>query len=117
MRTLSPDLKARFFAIVIGLTYVAAVMLAMGLNQNAIASELDPRPELERLIDEYVAREIQVNNARLDCRLLNNTSCDERYVLLANREMLLADGQVERAYNAGRETLVRQSKSELQDFE
>ncbi len=95
MRTMSPDLKARFFAVVVGLTYVAAVLLAMGVTYTVGALELDPRPELERVIDEYFDKELQTIDARLTCRLLSDTNCGEANVLLASREMLLADEQVE----------------------
>ena len=108
MRIISTDLKARFFALVVGLTYVGAFLLAVGVTQITEALELDPRPELERIIDQYFDKELQSIDAQLNCRLISNTTCDESIVLSVNRELLLAD-RVNRTREADREALVGQS--------
>ena len=113
MRTISPNLKARVLAITVGLTYLAAVLLAMGVTQKAAASELDPRPELERVIDVYFDEEHQRINTRLACRL-SGTDCGQTAVVSVNRETLLAQHQKTDWIDVpDSETLVGQANSEL----
>ena len=120
MKTLSPDLKARYFAITVGLTYVVAILLAMGINGKAFASDLDPRSELEQMIEAHIDTELRNIGELLACRILNDGSCDEPSVASASpiREMLLADGQqAEPSRTTRREDAMRQDNSELQAFE
>ena len=118
MRTISPDLKARFFAIIIGLTYIAAVLLAMGITRQPEAAELSPQPELGRLIEEHFAEELVAIDAQFNCRLGRSASCDEFAVLSGNQAVLLADRErSDHARNEGNETVVPQSNPGIQVFE
>ncbi|MCZ6642280.1 MAG: hypothetical protein O7F71_11950 [Gammaproteobacteria bacterium] len=59
----SIDFKARIFALLVGLVFLAVFLLGFGITHEATAADLDPRFELAALISEQVDSEIEVINA------------------------------------------------------
>ena len=59
MRTISIDLKARIFALVVGYTLIGAFLLALGVSEKAAASDLSLHAQLEFLVDAIVDEDLK----------------------------------------------------------
>ena len=94
MRTISIDLKARIFALVVGYTLIGAFLLALGVSEKAAASDLSLHAQLEHLIDAIVDEDLKDIDARLTRRFTRDTSSDESTVSVPNRKLLLADSRL-----------------------
>ncbi len=79
MQKLSIDLKTQLFALLVGFAFVAAFLLGVGVTNSAAAADLDPRPQLERMIADRVDNELQA----IDARLTGDTNSDKSPVSAA----------------------------------
>ena len=60
MRTITPDSKARIIALTIGYALLATLLLGFGVTSKVDVEDLDPRPQLERLIPDQIAEELAI---------------------------------------------------------
>lgn len=102
MQKLSVDLKAQLFALLVGFAFVAAVLLGVGVTNTATAADLDPRPQLERVITDRVDNELQAIDERLTRRFIGETNSDKSPVLQPNPKILIADELTEETREAVR---------------
>ncbi len=74
MRTITSDSKARIIALSIGYAALAVLLLGLGITNSAEAADLNPRPQLERLIQDQIAAELTVIDAKLASRFESLTT-------------------------------------------
>ena len=91
MQKLSIDLKTQLFALLVGFAFVAAFLLGVGVTNSAAAADLDPRPQLERMIADGIDNELQAIDTRLTRRFTGDTNSDKSPVLQPNPKILIAD--------------------------
>ena len=92
MRTISINLKVQIFSLLTGIMFVIAFLFALGAGKYVAASDLDPRADLERVINERLEADLEAIDARFDRRFASDLSSEE-HTALPNRKILLADEQ------------------------
>ena len=72
MHTTPTNLKVQIFSLLAGILYVFAFLLVVA-SQSAAASDLDPRDDLDRVIEKRLDTELDGFGARFDHRFASNS--------------------------------------------